>query len=116
MRRRENGRLQAHLHHTWPPFPFFMLPKMTEMNKSGPFQVSFCDEHDRLYAEAKRTSNHSAVTSHYYSVMSAVIDDYFNGNFHFVPPQHERQTLEEALVALHKKVAECLKLEKGNAY
>uniref|UniRef100_A0A9J2Q2Q3 SAM-dependent methyltransferase Erg6/SMT-type domain-containing protein n=1 Tax=Ascaris lumbricoides TaxID=6252 RepID=A0A9J2Q2Q3_ASCLU len=75
--------------------------------------VNFGDEHERLYAEAKRTSDHSAVTSHYYSVMSAVIDDYFNGSFHFVPPHHDRQTLEEALVALHRNVAKCLKLEKG---
>lgn len=75
--------------------------------------MNFGDEHERLYAEAKRTSDHSAVTSHYYSVMSAVIDDYFNGSFHFVPPHHDRQTLEEALVALHRNVAKCLKLEKG---
>uniref|UniRef100_A0A914S0I0 Methyltransferase domain-containing protein n=1 Tax=Parascaris equorum TaxID=6256 RepID=A0A914S0I0_PAREQ len=34
--------------------------------------VNFGDEHERLYAEAKRTSDHSAVTSHYYSVMSAL--------------------------------------------
>lgn len=45
--------------------------------------------------------------------MSTVIDEYFNGNFHFVPPIKEGITLEEALRELHKKIGNCLKLEKG---
>ncbi|VDK60280.1 unnamed protein product [Anisakis simplex] len=74
--------------------------------------VKFRQEHDRLYAEAKRTSDYLAVTSHYYSVMSQVIDDYFNGNFHFSPPQFNGQSFEEALNALHLNIAKCLKLDK----
>ena len=45
--------------------------------------------------------------------MSTVIDEYFNGNFHFVPPEKEGLKLEDALRILHKKIGKCLKLEAG---
>lgn len=45
--------------------------------------------------------------------MSTVIDEYFNGNFHFVPPRENNLTLEEALKQLHMKIGECLNLKPG---
>lgn len=45
--------------------------------------------------------------------MSAVIDEYFNGNFHFVPPEKDGLTLEEALRLLHQKIGKCLQLGPG---
>ncbi|KAI6233669.1 SAM-MT-ERG6-SMT domain-containing protein [Aphelenchoides fujianensis] len=71
---------------------------------------AFTDEHERLFKEAQKTENHTPVTTHYYSVMSAVIDEYFNGNFHFVPPLKENQNLEEALHSLHLRIADELNL------
>ncbi|TKR76714.1 hypothetical protein L596_017819 [Steinernema carpocapsae] len=75
--------------------------------------VAFEKEHARLYAEAKQNSDHSKVTAHYYSVMSTVIDEYFNGNFHFVPPKPNHRHLEDALLFLHSRIGECLKLSAG---
>ncbi|KAK0415206.1 hypothetical protein QR680_011830 [Steinernema hermaphroditum] len=77
--------------------------------------VSFEKEHARLYAEARQQSDHSKVTAHYYSVMSTVIDEYFNGNFHFVPPRPNHRKLEDALVYLHRRIGECLKLSSGKS-
>ncbi|KAI6187578.1 Methyltransferase [Aphelenchoides besseyi] len=74
---------------------------------------AFADEHERLFVEAQKTKNHGPVTSHYYSVMSKVIDEYFNGNFHFVPPLKENQTLEEALHSLHLRIGDELHLAPG---
>src|SRR5688572_8240390 len=64
--------------------------------------------------------------------MSKVIDEYFNGNFHFVPPPkslvtlngtaksvkvrqktQEKIKLEDALYSLHLRIGECLRLEEG---
>uniref|UniRef100_A0A1I7YCM8 SAM_MT_ERG6_SMT domain-containing protein n=1 Tax=Steinernema glaseri TaxID=37863 RepID=A0A1I7YCM8_9BILA len=77
--------------------------------------VSFEKEHARLYAEARQQSDHSKVTAHYYSVMSTVIDEYFNGNFHFVPPKPNHRKLEDALMYLHRRIGECLKLSTGRS-
>ncbi|KAM3723512.1 Sterol 4-C-methyltransferase strm-1 [Dirofilaria immitis] len=74
---------------------------------------TFVEEHDRLYGEAKAKSEYSTVTAHYYSVMSAVIDEYFNGNFHFAPPRYRQQLLTDALKELHERIAHCLKLTNG---
>ncbi|MCP9259483.1 Sterol 4-C-methyltransferase strm-1 [Dirofilaria immitis] len=74
------------------------------------FKETFVEEHDRLYGEAKAKSEYSTVTAHYYSVMSAVIDEYFNGNFHFAPPRYRQQLLTDALKELHERIAHCLKL------
>ncbi|VDN06584.1 unnamed protein product [Thelazia callipaeda] len=74
--------------------------------------VLFSEEHDRLYKEAKAKSDFSAVTAHYYSVMSSVIDEYFNGNFHFAPPRNEKQSMVDALRELHQHIAQCLELAK----
>ncbi|KAK6012982.1 hypothetical protein OSTOST_21837, partial [Ostertagia ostertagi] len=73
----------------------------------------FVEEHDRLFGEAKISGDHLAVTSHYYSVMSKVIDEYFGGNFHFAPPRHEKLSLEEALADLHRKIGQRLGLSAG---
>lgn len=75
--------------------------------------MAFNREHERLFAEAKRSADHGAVTAHYYSVMSRVIDDYFNGNFHFVPPTEPDQTLEQALRQLHQRIGQELQLKEG---
>uniref|UniRef100_A0A1I7RUW4 SAM_MT_ERG6_SMT domain-containing protein n=1 Tax=Bursaphelenchus xylophilus TaxID=6326 RepID=A0A1I7RUW4_BURXY len=75
--------------------------------------VAFNKDHERLFALAKKSNDHAEVTSHYYSVMSAVIDEYFNGNFHFVPPSKRGQSLEEALNSLHRRIAEELELKEG---
>lgn len=53
------------------------------------------------------------VTMHYYSIMSTVIDEYFNGSFHFAPPRHRRQSLANALKELHERIGCCLKLTEG---
>ncbi|VDN19251.1 unnamed protein product [Cylicostephanus goldi] len=78
-------------------------------------EIDFAEQHDRLFAEAKQSGDHSAVTSHYYSVMSAVIDEYFGGNFHFAPPRKTSMTLEEALADLHRKIGERLGLKEGKS-
>jgi hypothetical protein len=46
--------------------------------------IEFARKHEHLVEEAQRMRDYSSVTAHYYSVMSKVIDQYFNGNFHFV--------------------------------
>ncbi|CAG9540850.1 unnamed protein product [Cercopithifilaria johnstoni] len=74
---------------------------------------TFAEEHDRLYREAKAKSDYSLVTTHYYSVMSTLIDEYFNGNFHFAPPRRKQQSLADALKELHERIGHCLKLTKG---
>lgn len=58
-------------------------------------------------------SDYSAVTAHYYSVMSPIIDEYFNGNFHLVPPLKEGQKLNDALTDLHHIIAKWLHLNNG---
>lgn len=73
----------------------------------------FADEHDRLFIEAKISGDHRAVTSHYYSVMSTVIDEYFGGNFHFAPPKNDSLTLEQALSDLHRRIGQRLRLAAG---
>ncbi|CCD72180.1 Sterol 4-C-methyltransferase strm-1 [Caenorhabditis elegans] len=75
--------------------------------------TNFKSEHDTLYEKALETGDHLEVTSHYYSVMSTVIDEYFGGNFHFVPPKFEGQKLEEALKSLHCHIAEKLELSEN---
>ncbi|KAH7731899.1 S-adenosyl-methionine cycloartenol-C24-methyltransferase [Aphelenchoides avenae] len=45
--------------------------------------------------------------------MSKVIDQYFNGNFHFVPPKSPELRLEEALTQLHERIGKCLRLSAG---
>ncbi|MFH4976782.1 hypothetical protein AB6A40_003491 [Gnathostoma spinigerum] len=75
--------------------------------------VSFEAEHERLFKEAKRSRDHLAVTTHYYSVMSGVINEYFNGNFHFVPPSSDDERLDEALFSLNHRIGNCLNLKKG---
>ncbi|KAE9417284.1 hypothetical protein Angca_007585, partial [Angiostrongylus cantonensis] len=75
--------------------------------------TEFVEDHDRLYNEAKSSGDHRAVTSHYYSLMSAVIDEYFGGNFHFAPPRKGNLSLEEALMELHRRIGERLGLRAG---
>uniref|UniRef100_A0A0R3RT32 SAM_MT_ERG6_SMT domain-containing protein n=1 Tax=Elaeophora elaphi TaxID=1147741 RepID=A0A0R3RT32_9BILA len=76
-------------------------------------QEIFAEEHDQLYREAKAKSDYSMVTAHYYSVMSVVIDEYFNGSFHFAPPRRRQQSLADVLKELHERIGRCLKLTKG---
>jgi cyclopropane fatty-acyl-phospholipid synthase-like methyltransferase len=56
--------------------------------------------------------------------MSMVIDEYFNGNFHFVPPlpgpeqegtegPDAAESMETSLRRLHTRIGECLGLEAG---
>ncbi|VDM80758.1 unnamed protein product [Strongylus vulgaris] len=78
-------------------------------------ETEFVEEHDRLFAEAKKSGDHLAVTAHYYSVMSTVIDEYFGGNFHFAPPRKVNMSLEEALTDLHRKIGERLGLKEGKS-
>ncbi|CAI2349150.1 unnamed protein product [Caenorhabditis sp. 36 PRJEB53466] len=73
---------------------------------------NFKKEHDELYEKARESGDHLEVTTHYYSVMSTVIDEYFGGNFHFVPPKYEGQKLEEALKSLHQHIGEKLGLSE----
>ncbi|CAJ0578686.1 unnamed protein product, partial [Mesorhabditis spiculigera] len=75
--------------------------------------LAFEEEHRKLFAKAKETGDHGPVTSHYYSVMSTVIDEYFNGNFHFAAPNKGEKTLEEALKGLHMSISERLDLKPG---
>lgn len=75
--------------------------------------TNFKSEHDELYEKALESGNHLEVTSHYYSVMSTVIDEYFGGNFHFVPPKFEGQPLEEALKSLHQHIGKKLELNEN---
>lgn len=45
--------------------------------------------------------------------MSKVIDEYFNGSFHFVPPMQEKQKLEDSLQELHLRIGKELELAPG---
>lgn len=45
--------------------------------------------------------------------MSVVIDEYFNGSFHFAPPRRRQQSLADALNELHERIGHCLELTKG---
>lgn len=42
--------------------------------------------------------------------MSKVIDEYFSGSFHFVPPMKEKQKLEDSLRDLHVRIGKELEL------
>ncbi|KJH45819.1 methyltransferase domain protein [Dictyocaulus viviparus] len=84
-----------------------------EVLRRNNFQTEFVEEHDRLFNEAKCNGDHRAVTSHYYSMMSTVIEEYFGGNFHFAPPHKENLSLDEALMELHRKIGERLGLCEG---
>ncbi|CAI4231144.1 unnamed protein product [Auanema sp. JU1783] len=73
--------------------------------------AQFVDDHDRLFKVAKDTEDHLAVTSHYYSVMSSVINDFFGGNFHFAAPKDKTGTMEQALYDLHQYIGQKLDLK-----
>jgi cyclopropane fatty-acyl-phospholipid synthase-like methyltransferase len=45
--------------------------------------------------------------------MSRVIDEYFSGSFHFVPPMKEKQKLEDSLRDLHLRIGKELELQPG---
>ncbi|KAI6176393.1 Methyltransferase type 11 domain containing protein [Aphelenchoides bicaudatus] len=75
--------------------------------------VGFIEKHHELFTQAKKNNDHAAVTAHYYSVMSKVIDEYFSGSFHFVPPMKEKQKLEESLYDLHQRIGKELELGPG---
>lgn len=68
----------------------------------------FVAEHERLYAEARRTGDHTQVASHFYSVMADVLEAYYGTAWHFVPPEHAGQSREEAIRGLHRRVARLL--------
>jgi len=65
----------------------------------------FVAEHARLYAEARRTGDHTEVATHFYSVMADLLEVYYGSAWHFAPPEHPGQSREEALRALHRRVA-----------
>lgn len=65
----------------------------------------FVADHDRLYAEARRSGDHSEVATHFYSVMADLLETYYGTAWHFVPPDHPRQSREDALRGLHRRVA-----------
>jgi acetylornithine/succinyldiaminopimelate/putrescine aminotransferase/cyclopropane fatty-acyl-phospholipid synthase-like methyltransferase len=75
--------------------------------------VEFADEHARLYAEAERTGDYTAVTAAYYAVMSDLIDRSFGPNWHFCPPQHKGQGMGGAIAAGHDQLAARLGLKAG---
>uniref|UniRef100_A0A183BJ65 SAM_MT_ERG6_SMT domain-containing protein n=1 Tax=Globodera pallida TaxID=36090 RepID=A0A183BJ65_GLOPA len=92
--------------------------------------VAFVNEHSRLYAEAQLSGDYGECIAHYYSVMSKVIDEYFCGSFHFVPPilplEHQwdeksalmrdklsSMTLPVALRQLHLRIGQSLELSQG---
>lgn len=45
--------------------------------------------------------------------MAKVVDEYFNGNFHFVPPMQEKQKLEDSFQDLHTRIGKELELGPG---
>jgi len=70
--------------------------------------VQFYEEHDRLFKEAEHTKDYLKVTEHYYELMTSVIESSFGASFHFSPPEHSKQSHEEALKNLHIRIARML--------
>lgn len=73
----------------------------------------FAEEHDRLYHEARRTGDHGAAATHYYSVMADFLEAYYGTGWHFVPPEHARQRREDAIRGLHGRIARLIQHGPG---
>lgn len=73
----------------------------------------FAARHDRLYAEARRTNEHAAVTANYYSVMEPLIEAAYGSSWHFCPPDHPRQPREAATLSMHQRIARMIQLQPG---
>jgi len=76
--------------------------------------VDYVREHKELYAEAKRTGDHAAVTAHFYDLMGGFIAYYYGPCFHFAPPDKLGQTRSEAILSLHQRIARVLGLHAGS--
>jgi cyclopropane fatty-acyl-phospholipid synthase-like methyltransferase len=70
--------------------------------------VEFCNTHDRLFGDAKRSGEYSKVTEHYYDMMACVIETYYGSSFHFCPPEYPKQSRVEATQGLHYRIARML--------
>jgi ubiquinone/menaquinone biosynthesis C-methylase UbiE len=76
--------------------------------------VGFAERHDRLYAEARRTGDHSEVTRAFYALMARVIATCYGPSWHFCPPQHAGQSRQQATRALHRRLASEARLTSGS--
>lgn len=74
---------------------------------------AFVAEHDRLYAEARRSGDHTEAVVHFYSVMADLLETYYGSAWHFIPPEHPRQSREDAIRGFHRRVARLLDLRPG---
>jgi cyclopropane fatty-acyl-phospholipid synthase-like methyltransferase len=67
--------------------------------------AGFVERHDRLYADARRTGDYTAVTRAYYAFMGRIISVAYGADCHFCPPEHPEQSRVEATRALHDRLA-----------
>jgi len=75
--------------------------------------AEFVKDHERLYAEARRSGDHTEVAAHFYSVMTDVLEAYYGTAWHFAPPEHAGQSRDEAIRSLHRRVARLIRHEPG---
>lgn len=75
--------------------------------------TAFVRDHDALFAVAKRQRDHAQVTSHWYDLMGHFIELYYGPCFHFCPPEMPGQSRQDAIVALHNRIARLLQLAPG---
>jgi sterol 24-C-methyltransferase len=73
----------------------------------------FIAEHERLYADARRRNDHAEATAWYYSLMAPLIETVYGTSWHFCPPDHPRQSREEAIASLHQRIARMIQLHAG---
>jgi sterol 24-C-methyltransferase len=75
--------------------------------------MGFAERHDRLYAEARRTGDHSEVIRAFYALMARVIATSYGPSWHFCPPEHAGQSRQAATRALHRRLASEARLTRG---
>jgi len=73
----------------------------------------FVEEHERLFTEARRTGDHREVTQAYYRVMGPLIETYYGAGWHFCPPEHPKQSQDEAVLSLHHRISRLLGARPG---
>lgn len=80
--------------------------------RRGDFRA-FLDRHAELSEYARLSGDHRPVTTAYYDMMAPIIGPAFGSSWHFVPPEHPRQSKDDASRSLHRRIASALELAPG---
>lgn len=75
--------------------------------------VQFCQNHENLFQEAKKTGDYTGAIKHYYSMMAPIIEAGYGASWQFIPKQHAKQSRSEAIRHLHHLIAKKIALAPG---